>query len=114
MIPLTTQEQFEAIWNNSDPTTAKPVLIWFSAAWCAPCQRMDKAALEDAAARAGLDFYYCDETVNQYTSGYCGIKSLPTFLAFQPPKRILSRISNSNTETVCKWIATLNTEKKYD
>ena len=35
-------------------------LVWYSAYWCGPCQRMDKAALDAAATEIGVPFYYAD------------------------------------------------------
>ncbi len=69
MIPLTTQEQYEDLWFARKSDTPPIFLIWFSARWCAPCQRMDKASIEAAASVAGVPLYYCDATVNDYTPG---------------------------------------------
>jgi thiol-disulfide isomerase/thioredoxin len=110
MIPLDTQEQFEELW--TDPN-GKPFVIWFSAKWCGPCQRMDKAVLEEAAREAGMDIYYCDYTVNEYTPGYCNVRAFPTFQIIAPPRKVVSKLTNSNTDSVCTWIKTCCT-KKYE
>jgi thiol-disulfide isomerase/thioredoxin len=101
MIPLDEQMQFEDLWFGR--ATDKPFLVWFSAKWCKPCQRMVVEELEAAAATAGLPFYHCDITVNKYTPGYCDVDRFPTFIKFQPNK-IVDRIVNSNTAAVCAWI----------
>lgn len=95
---LATQEQYEALWFG--PGT-QPFLILFTAAWCKPCKKLDLAAI--AAAAADIPFYICDATVNNYTPGYCGVRSFPTFLLLRPQKEI-GRITSSNTEVVCEWI----------
>jgi thiol-disulfide isomerase/thioredoxin len=102
-IPLTTQEQYEALWFGQG---TKPFLIWFTAAWCKPCKRLDPAAIAAVAAVGGIPFYICDYTVNNYTPGYCGVRAFPTFLMLQP-QRELARLTSSSTETVCEWIRNL-------
>jgi len=102
MIELT-QERFEELWNKKD---SPAVLIWFTASWCGPCRRMDKEALKVAADAAGLLFYVCDITVNDYTPGYCGIQAFPTFMLIKPGE-VLGRLTDSNTVSVCNWIKTI-------
>ena len=97
---LDTQALFESLWFGTD---TKPVLIWFTAKWCKPCQRMDKAAIEAAAKAAGFAYYICDITVNEYTPGFCGVRAFPTFMV-QQPRKVLGKITNSDTSAVCAWI----------
>jgi hypothetical protein len=103
-IQLTTQEQFEDLWFARKPDTPQIFLIWFTARWCSPCQRMDKASLESAAHVAGVPFYICDATVNEYTPGYCDVRAFPTFILFKPQK-ILAQITNSDVYRVGMWIS---------
>ena len=105
MIPLTTQEQYEELWFGRATHTVGPgpYLVWFSAKWCRPCQQMDKALLEAAASRAGIPFYYCDETVNKYTPGYCDVRAFPTFMIFRPGA-VVGTLTSSNTTVVARWI----------
>lgn len=101
--PLTTQAQYEELWFGQG---TQPFLIWFTAAWCKPCKRLDPVAIAAAAAARGLSFYSCDDTVNNYTAGYCRIRAFPTFLLLRPQKE-LARFTSSNTEAVCEWIQQL-------
>ena len=106
LVPLTTLEQFEELWHGYD-TNGNPgpkrFLVWFSAAWCGPCQRMDKKALEEAAREVSLPFYYCDETINRETIERAGIKAFPTFVMYNPKSEVGRRVSG-DTAKVCQWI----------
>jgi hypothetical protein len=98
--PLTTQAQYEELWFGRG---TQPFLIWFTAAWCKPCKKLDHTALAAAAAERGIPFYICDEAINKYTPGYCGVRAFPTFLLLKPQAE-LGRLTSSNTVTVCEWI----------
>jgi len=106
MLDLTTLQQFEELWAGRDDRGnpgPKRFLIWFSAAWCGPCQKMDKKELEAAAYEMALPFYYCDETVNPDTIAHVGIKQFPTFIMFNPKNEVGRRMS-ADTVKVCQWI----------
>jgi len=101
MLTLDTQEQFESLWFDNK---GEPFFVWFSAKWCGPCQKMDKALLQKAADTAGAKLYYCDHTVNDYTPGWCNVRAFPTFMYVTPPRKIASQLTNSDTQTVCNWM----------
>jgi len=96
---LTSQEQFNLLLSSQSK-----FLVWFSAAWCGPCQQMDKHALATAAEAAGLPFYYCDHTVNPDTVDTNAIQAFPTFIIFENGQRQSFRKS-SDTLKVCQYIA---------
>jgi thioredoxin-like negative regulator of GroEL len=98
MIPLT-QEIYEELWFGP----SEPVLIYFTAPWCNPCKRINKEIVEQTASDCGLQSYICDITVNDYTAGFCGIKSIPTFM-IQEPRKVFGKLTDSNNETICNWI----------
>jgi thiol-disulfide isomerase/thioredoxin len=106
MIPLTSLEQFEDLCDgydiNGNPGPRR-FLIWFSAAWCGPCQKMDKKTLEETARGLAIPFYYCDEVVNRETVERVGIKTFPTFIMYVP-KQELGRRMSADTTKVCQWI----------
>ena len=99
MIQLTTHEQFQQLLSGKSK-----FLVWFSAAWCKPCQAMDKARIEEAAAAASLPLYYCDETVNATSADSCNVKVFPTFAIFHQGLCISARKS-ADTTKVCQYIA---------
>ena len=110
---LNTQEQFEQMWfNNGEQelngvrSSDKGWLVYFTAAWCGPCKKLDYEALCHVAQQRGLTLWKCDETLNNYTSGYCGVRSFPTF-AFFTPKKVSSIYKSNITEEVSEWISTL-------
>jgi len=106
-VPLT-QEQFEAMWWTKDAASPyhKGFLIYFTAAWCGPCKKLDQAAIEAAAAEKGIPYFKCDETVNKYTSGYCGVRSFPTF-HFCRPKTLVGACTSSDTADVLAWLSSV-------
>jgi thiol-disulfide isomerase/thioredoxin len=82
-------------------------LVWYSAYWCGPCQRMDKAALDAAAAEIGVPFYYADcgkheDLINE------SITSFPTFVLYLGPLAVATR-NTSDTTKVCQWMKKLVT-----
>ena len=81
----------------------KAFIVYFSASWCGPCKRLDIDSIEAAAKLQGLPLWKVEQTVNEYTAGFCDVRSLPTFMLFTP-KILVSRISSSVTENIVEWI----------
>ena len=96
MLPLTTPEKFQVLMKSK--TT---FLVWYSAAWCNPCQKMEKPRLEEAA--AGLPFYYCDEVVNPDTIVKAGVRQFPTFVFYVGGVEVARR-THADTTKICQWI----------
>lgn len=110
---LETQAQFEELWFNTGEHSINGVrqsdngwLVYFTAAWCGPCKHLDYAALCLVAQERGLTLWKCDDTVNNYTAGYCGVRSFPTFVLFTP-KTVVTLYKSNNTDEVAQWIRTL-------
>jgi len=107
MIPLQTQEQFESLLNKEAnkekavPQSGPKVAVYFTANWCGACKRLDWKAIE--AAFPDITWYKCDIDENDYTLGYCGLKSLPSF-AFIKGGKFLGTEASSNTEKVIESI----------
>ena len=102
MTPLLSQETFERMISN-DPTIKKDVfcIIYFTAKWCGPCNRLQLGSLLELSDK--IKWYLCDVDENEYTPGYCGVKSIPSFLAILNGK-LMPLYSNSDTNKVIEWI----------
>jgi thioredoxin-like negative regulator of GroEL len=103
MTPLPSQEFFESLIKKNPPKPHDPiVIILFSAeAWCGPCKRLDKTFLVNLSDQ--IKWYKCDIDENDYTAGYCGVKSIPAFLAIvngQPQPLFVS----SDIMKIATWI----------
>ena len=114
MIPLTTREQLDKLLCGDKllcddkllcgyDGAPQQFLIWFSAAWCRPCQAMEKPALDSTALEMAIPLYYCDETVVEGAAEIAGIKTFPTFVLYRPKEEVARRIS-ADTAKVCQWI----------
>ena len=118
MKDLPTQEIFEELWNqpNGEGGVLPPDcfegcrdsdnswIVYFTAAWCGPCKKLDCDTLDKIAKTRNLTIWKCDVTVNEYTSGYCQVNAFPTFIHFQP-KKVVSKMQSNNTEVVGKWLS---------
>jgi thioredoxin-like negative regulator of GroEL len=110
LLDLKTQMEFEAMWFHD---VGKPVLpgmradgVWIqyhTATWCGACKRLDLPAILKAAEAKDVHVWKIDVDVNEYTSGYCGVRSMPTF-QICIPKKIVSTLQSSDTTTVIDWI----------
>lgn len=103
MMPLQTQEQFEILLGRAPSEEPIPnfVIVYFTAKWCQACKRLDLDAVQTAAAAA--TWYKCDIDENDYTAGYCGIRSIPTFLVLKD-KKVMGELKDSRTESVVTWL----------
>jgi thiol-disulfide isomerase/thioredoxin len=106
-----TQLDFEVYWEGKAEQTKpagfrtddKAFFVYFTASWCGPCKRLDVDAIEAAAKAVGIPIWKVEQTVNDYTAGYCDVRTLPTFILAKP-KEIVSRVSSSNTQDIVAWI----------
>ena len=112
-----TQLEFEEFWFGRVETTKpasvrasdKGFFVYFTATWCGACKRLDLDAVEAAAKAVGVPLWKVEQTVNDYTAGFCDVRSLPTFL-FIKPKTVVGRLSNSRTEDVVAWMKEVGAE----
>jgi thiol-disulfide isomerase/thioredoxin len=101
-------EEFEMLIGRqpSPPGTILPSLtvVYFTAGWCGACKRLDfeqiHQALPDASWRK------VDVDMNQFTLGYCGLRSIPSFLVIKD-MTVLGALSDSRTEKVIAWLRSL-------
>jgi thioredoxin-like negative regulator of GroEL len=102
---LISQVEFEQLIGVQDPEpgTVLPdfTVIYFTARWCSACRTLDPDALEKAV--PGASWLKCDLDQNDYTAGYCGIRSIPTFLIVHK-KKIVGQLGSNNNEKVVEWV----------
>ena len=73
------------------------IVVYFTATWCGPCRSVRPAELE--AALTMVTWLKCDIEKNDYTAGYCGVRSIPTFLVIKDMK-IMGKFSSTDTEAI--------------
>jgi thiol-disulfide isomerase/thioredoxin len=106
------QDEFEEFWTDDKhkkPLTGMRVkdrafIVYHTATWCGPCKRMNIPAIVEAAEKVGLSIWKVDQDVNQYTTGFCGIRSIPTF-QIMTPKKVLATLQPSSTDDVIQWVS---------
>ena len=103
MTLLQTQEEFEILLGRvpTDKPVPDFVIVYFTAEWCKACKKLDLDLIRNTASMA--TWLKCDIDKNDYTAGYCGIRSIPTFLVLKDQK-VLSQLGDSRTEKVVEWL----------
>jgi thioredoxin-like negative regulator of GroEL len=113
MIPLPSHEAFEDMLKprgnrpSQDPKeltrTFKPwVAICFSAKWCGPCQRLDKAII--VRETPGIVWYSCDVDENDTTLGYCGLHGIPGFVLLKDGMFVDRKKGAADAADVLLWL----------
>jgi thiol-disulfide isomerase/thioredoxin len=102
---LDTQDIFEEMWfqGTHQKEAVDQWIVYFTAAWCKPCQALDCERLTRVAMEKGIPIFRCDYTRNEYTPGFCGVNSFPTFMCFSQ-KKVVSTYKSNRTDDVAKWI----------
>jgi thioredoxin-like negative regulator of GroEL len=104
-MPPLTQDILEKLLQNSLPDQAPYIAIYFTAKWCGPCNALplDKIIMLNK----NIMWYICDVDENKYSSGYCGIKSVPSFMGVinGKPTQLLA---TSNSTDIFKWVQDLH------
>ena len=103
MTLLQTQEEFEVLLGRVSSEKPLPSLavIYFTATWCKACKRLDLDLIQQVLPSA--TWFKCDIDVNDYTAGYCGIRSIPSFLVIRD-KKVMGQLNDSRTEKVVEWL----------
>jgi thioredoxin 1 len=85
-----TDDHFAAHVLESD----KPVVVDFTAAWCAPCRVMGPVLDELAAERDDVRFVKLDVDANPQTTARYGVMSMPTFMVFDGGEPVLTLVGS--------------------
>jgi thiol-disulfide isomerase/thioredoxin len=102
MTPLPSQEFFESLIKKNPLKPHDPItIIKFGATWCGPCKRLDMDFLTNLSDK--IKWYECDVDENDYTPGYCGVTSIPAFLAIVNGNAQPLYVQ-SDTMKVAQWI----------
>jgi thioredoxin-like negative regulator of GroEL len=105
LIPLLHQTTFEQLIGRAASETPVPsfCVVYFTAAWCGACKRLDLERIVGSVPQA--TWFKCDIDQNDYTAGFCGIRSIPTFLVIRDQK-VVGALGDSRTEKVLEWLKT--------
>lgn len=100
MIPLV-QEHLEDLLQNKVKGQPPFCVIYFTAKWCGPCNGLPLKEL--IASNPNLHWYLCDVDDNNYSSGYCGVKSIPAFMSIINGKST-NMIASSDPNNIIPWL----------
>ena len=78
------------------------VILYFTAGWCGACKRLNLERIMGAGA-VQPKWLKVDVDLNSYTSGYCNIRSIPTFICVRNGV-IAGQIGSSDTNKVIEWV----------
>jgi len=97
MMSLQNHEEFETLLSGKYPIA----MVKFGATWCGPCKRIDKDMLLGLSDK--IVWYDCDLDENEETSAYCGVSTIPSFLAIVNgvPQPLFQ---SSDTRQVVAWM----------
>ena len=98
------QMEFEQLIGRGEPTDApqpRITVVYFTASWCGACRRLNLPALEEATPT--VNWLKCDIDQNDYTAGYCGIRSIPSFLIIVD-KNIAGTLQDNDNARVITWV----------
>lgn len=81
-----TDDSFQAEVLEAD----RPVLVDFTAAWCAPCRQMTPVLRELAAGRDDLRVVSVDVDAERVAAARYGVLGMPTFVLFRHGEPVLT------------------------
>lgn len=114
MMPLQEHAKFEAMLR---PRGNRPsledinvsydpyVVVCFSARWCGPCKALDKKSL--VALTPQVKWYSVDVDENTTTLGYCGLRSIPSFVVIKDGVFVDRKSGAGSVEDVLQWLASV-------
>jgi putative thioredoxin len=103
MSPLT-QPYLESLLSSRLPPFL--VVIYFTADWCGPCKKVGLQRIVNL--RKDIQWMVCDVDKNDYSAGYCQVRSIPSWLALVRGKP-LPLFQSSDDKEICLWLSKLPT-----
>ena len=100
---LMNHEEFEGLLGRGEyvyDVLPPLTIIYFTATWCGACRSLNLSEIE--AKTSGVNWLKCDIDQNDHTAGYCGIRSIPSFLAIKDTK-VIGTLQSNNNEVVIEW-----------
>jgi thioredoxin-like negative regulator of GroEL len=82
----------------------KYIVVYFTANWWGPCRSVRPDALEKGLPM--VTWLKCDIDQNDYTAGYCGVRSIPTFLVIKD-MAIKGKFSSTQTDVILENVYAL-------
>ena len=92
-------------FDSSVLAASGPVLVDFTAAWCAPCRALSPvlerfADRTDGVVVGSVDADACPDLASRY-----GVRALPTLVVFAGGKEVARRVGLTNDEGIRKLVA---------
>lgn len=83
------------------PEQATHNIIYFTASWCGPCNalQLDRIVTQHPHVR----WYICDVDDDHYLPGYCGVRTVPSFLGIVHGKATPLH-SGGDMIAIAKWM----------
>ena len=100
------QAEFETLIGRGEyPDAEVPpfTVVYFTANWCGACRSIDVNGLETAL--PSVNWLKCDVDQNNYTAGYCSIRSIPSFIAIKD-KKIVGTLQSNDNAKILEWVRT--------
>jgi thioredoxin-like negative regulator of GroEL len=91
----------EQMLQNNLPKQPPLCMIYFTATWCGPCNGLPLD--EITSLNPDIHWFICDIDQNRYSSGYCGINSVPSFMGIVNGKPV-QPLSSSTPSNIAKYI----------
>jgi thioredoxin-like negative regulator of GroEL len=86
------------------------VVVCFSAKWCGPCKALDKKSLVQYTPR--VKWYAVDVDENTTTLGYCGLRSIPSFVVLKDGVFLDRKSGAGSAEEVLQWLESVGVPLK--
>lgn len=104
---LDSHEEFEGLLGRGEYVYEKLpafTVVYFTATWCGACRSLNPNDIESKT--PGVNWVKCDVDQFNHTAGYCGIRSIPSFVAIKD-KKVAGVIQASDDNKVIDWVKSL-------